>query len=159
MSSAVLDFQGFQLLPHTFVVKELAVFDIHQGYHAQWTFQPPHAWDQLSARRQKTYAWVIRNCHGLSWESGVLPYRALRPILLSLFTTYSTLYVKGVEKVKFLEKLSGRPILNLNDLPCPKIDCLPLSKMVCPDHSIHFKACALHKAEAYAKFCINREVC
>ena len=157
MSAVVLDFQGFQLQPHTFVVKELAFFDMNYGYHARWSFQPPHAWEKLSRKRQKTYAWVIRNCHSMPWESGDLPYTDLRPILISLFTAYSQIYVKGLEKVKFLEKLSGKIILDLNDMQCPKVDTLPIPNMACADHSPNFKFCALNKAAAFAHFCINRQ--
>lgn len=152
MSAVVIDFQGFQLQPHSFVVKELAFYDVDMCYHARWSFKPPHPWEHLSRRRQKTYDWVTRNCHGMSWESGELPYSDLRYILLSIFITYSTIYVKGIEKVKFLEKLSGLRIIDLNDVECPKVDALFMPKTICPVHTSDFKFCALNKAEAFAHF-------
>lgn len=155
MSAVVIDFQGFQLAPHSFVVKELAFYDIHHDYHGRWSFQPPYAWEKLSARKQKTYTWIIRNVHGMSWESGDLPYTALRRILMFLFEAYDTIYVKGLEKVKFLQKLSPSNITNLNDMKCPKIQNLRIPTVKCPFHKPQFHYCALNKVAAFSSFVLT----
>ena len=155
MSAVVIDFQGFQLSPHSYVVKELAFYDVYRGYHNIWSFQPPHSWDELSSRKQRTYAWVIRNIHGIPWESGRLPYNTFRCVLTSLLASYDTIYVQGLEKAKFLEKFSPAVIINLDDLDCPKIDKLPISAMKCPFHAPQFHYCALIRASAFANFLIQ----
>ena len=146
---SVIDLQGFQLTPHSFVVKELAFYDINNGYHGRWSFKPPHPWEDLSPSKQKSYAWVTRNLHGMSWKSGKLPYKTFRRILMSLFTSYDIIYVKGLEKANFLKKFSAD--LNIVNLDCPKIDDLHLPIVKCPFHLPESHYCALQRAAAFAK--------
>lgn len=152
MSAVVIDFQGFQLAPHSFVVKELAFYDIHHDYHGRWSFQPPHSWEKLSLRKQKSYAWVTRNIHGMSWQSGDLPYIALSRLLIFLFTSYETIYVKGLEKAKFLQKFCQLNIIDLNDMRCPKIQNLQIPAVKCTFHTPKSHYCALNKVAAFASF-------
>lgn len=156
MSAVVIEFEGFQLQPNSFVIKELAFYSVKYGYHGRWCFLPPFAWEQLSAKKRKTNAWLIRYCHGLRWESGELPYSALQTILLSICISYTDIYVKGLEKTIFLEHLLGRKVLDLNDFNCPKMKDLESKEVCCPVHSTPFKHCALAKATAYASF-INKK--
>lgn len=155
MSAVVIDFQGFQLAPHSFVVKEFAFYDVQYDFHGRWSFQPPHSWEKLSSRKQKTYEWVIRNVHGMSWESGDLPYGLFRRIMMFLFASYHTIYVKGLEKVKFLQKFSQSNIIDLNDMKCPKIQNLRIPAVKCPFHNPQSHYCALNKAAAFSSFISN----
>lgn len=152
MSSAIIEFEGFQLHPHSFIVKELSFYAIDDGRHNRWTFLPPSSWKKLSSKKRQSYAWVTRNCHLMKWKSGNLPYSQLRRILLSLFASFTTIYTKGPEKAKFLKKLSGREILDLNQLGCPKMKDLGCVAVRCPDHPPNFRYCALAKAAAYGSF-------
>lgn len=155
-SPIVLDFEGFQLKADCFIIKELAFYSINEGHHACWSFLPPMPWETLSRFHQKSFAWVIRNKHHLSWNSGVLPYCALRYILHYLSSAYSTIYVKGTEKLSFLERLMNG---NLRSLNCPKIKDLPLSviSIKCNLHSQQVHSCALLKANSYANY-INKQL-
>ena len=152
MSSVVVEFEGFQLSPYDFIIKELAFYVVDFGYHGRWNFLPPFPWNELSVKNKKTAAWLTRNCHGLRWESGDLPYSSLELILTSLLTSYNTIYTKGLEKTIFLERKSGRKILNLNDLNCPKVTFCESLQVKCPVHAPHFKHCALLKASFYAMY-------
>ena len=152
MFSVVVEFEGFQLNPYDFIIKELAFYVVDYGYHWLWNFLPPFPWNELSAKNKKTAAWLTRNCHGLRWESGDLPYSSLEFILTSLLTSYNTIYTKGLEKTVFLERKTGRKILNLNDLNCPKVTSLESLPVKCPIHMPHFKHCALVKASFYAMY-------
>lgn len=153
MSSVIIEFEGFQLQPDSFIVKELAFFDVKYGYHGRWSFLAPHPWEQLSAKHRKTFSWLTHHCHGIQWDYGDLPYSALQLILTSLFVSYTDIYSKGLEKCKFLEKLCGRKILDLNDFKCPKIYDLKVKSILnCPSHESHFQHCALAKAAAYGSF-------
>lgn len=105
MSEAVVvEFEGFQLLPHAFIVKELAVVN-RAGLRFRRTFLPPYPWAELCSKRKKTYDWLIQNFHGLTWESGDLPYTSLRPILEVVFSLYSDIYVKEGKKLSFYRNL------------------------------------------------------
>lgn len=152
MSSVVIEFEGFQFKPHVFIVKELAFYDVNRGFHGRWSFLPPFPWEQLSKKNRKTFSWLTRYCHELDWESGDLPYTSLPLILTFLFVSYKDIYIKGLEKSKFFENLSGRKILDLNDFMCPKMDTLKCATLDCPDHASHFNHCALAKAAAYGSF-------
>lgn len=157
MSSVVIEFEGFQVNTNDFVVKELAFYSVDFGYHGLWSFLPPHSWEQLSPKERKTFAWLTRNLHGLRWDSGDLPFSYLEPILSSLFISYETIYSKGLEKVKFLEYLSGQKIFNLDDFNCPKISFFHTSTVKCPNHKTHFKHCALTKAFTYGEYIKERK--
>lgn len=156
MSAVVLDFEGFHLQPHGFIVKEIAFCNVTNGDHGCWTFKPPHSWDLLPANEERSFSWAIRNLHGLSWDSGKLPYCALRPILMSISVCYTHVYIKGLQKAKFLETLLGRPICNLEDLECPKIQHLPVPTVSCDVHASGFYHCALVKACAFAVYIKER---
>lgn len=165
MSSVVVEFEGFQVNKHEFIIKELAFYAVEHEYHSRWTFLPPYSCEKLSDKHRKTFAWLTRYCHGLQWEGGgELPFSALQLILSSLFISYKTIYTKGLEKTKFLEKMSGRKIFNLNDFNCPKLGDLESLIVKCPDHASYFNQCALRKAHAYGMFirenlCPTRVIC
>lgn len=147
---AVVDFEGFHLAPRRFIVKELAYCDIRDpAVYECWSFQPPHAFERLHRKKQLTYSWISRNLHGYRWEDGELPYAKLREIFLSIFNKYSKIYVKGLEKTKFVEYLSGKTCFNLDDANCPKISDLSFS---CGFHHASQYRCAQTKAVAYANF-------
>ena len=156
MSSAVVEFEGFQINANDYVIKELAFYAVDHGYHARWSFLPPYPWEQLSLKKRKTFSWLTRHLHGLRWNNGELAYSALEPILLSLFISFKTVFTKGLEKTKYLERLSGREILNLNDFGCPKIVSLNVSNVICPSHTFSFKHCALTKAVSYGMYIKDR---
>lgn len=155
MSPIVVEFEGFQLSPHNFVIKELAFYDADFRYHGHWSFLPPFSWEQLPDKKRKTFSWLTRNFHNLRWDSGELPYSVLHVILSSLFASYKIIFTKGLEKTKFLENISGKKFLNLNDFNCPKIHFLKYTEVKCPNHKPHFKHCALVKASSYAMY-INK---
>lgn len=157
MSSVVIEFEGFQLQPHVFIVKELAFFDVKYDFHSRWSFLPPYPWEQLSKKHKKTFSWLTRYCHRMQWDSGDLPYSALQYILTSLFVSYTSIYSKGLEKCRFIEKLCGRKIIDLNDFKCPKVNEINAEVSVnCPTHLPHFHHCALAKSALYGSFIKER---
>ena len=158
MSSDVVEFEGFQLSVRNFIIKELAFYVIGYDYHGCWSFLPPFPRKKLSVKNKKTTAWLTRHCHGLHWESGELPYSSLDLILTSLFASYNTIYTKGLEKTNFLEKKTGRKVLHLNDIHCPKVNFLESSQVNCPVHMPNFRHCALVKTSSYAMY-IKETVC
>lgn len=150
-SPIVLDFEGFQVKPQSYIIKELAFYSLNDGYHNCWAFGPPHPWKYLTPSQKKSFHWVIRNRHGMEWNSGILPYSKLRLILEYLSTIYPTIYVKGVEKIKFLQALLNREILSVN---CPEIKKLNVDNFSvnCCFHPTKSDCCALLKAATYATY-------
>lgn len=150
-STIVIDFEGFQLKSQCFVIKELAFYSVNEGYHNCWFFLPPHSWENLLPSEKKCFKWVIKNRHHMEWNSGVLPYSTLHIILQYLSSVYTNIYVKGLEKIKFLENILGRSILSVN---CPKIQMLNKNRFstACSYHPHAFNCCALTKAAFYADY-------
>ncbi|GBN68644.1 hypothetical protein AVEN_251374-1 [Araneus ventricosus] len=153
MTSAVLDFEGFQLSPGRFIVKELAVCAVNEDtFCGRWLFKPPHSFKTLDRKRQNTYTWITKFLHHIAWDDGELPYDTFRCVLTVIFETFSYIYVKGLEKKIFLEFLTGRDLLNLDDFECPKLKDLPSFDVLCPFmHGKSFHHCSVYKAKAFAK--------
>lgn len=149
---AVLDFEGFQLKPGCFVIKELAIRGVGNNFQGHWLFSPPSSWESLSDKQRLIFSWVTRNMHNLSWNSGEIPYSHLQTILLSIAKNYTEIFVKGLEKKKFLQKLISNTIHNLEDWQCPKFDNLAQPNVICFIHPFHFNHCALVKAAAFEKY-------
>lgn len=154
MTSAVLDFEEFQLSSGRFIVKELAVHAVNdETFRGRWLFKPPYAFDCLDRQKQQTYSWITRHLHNMDWNSGELPYESLRCVLSVIFQMFPYIYVKGMEKKKFLEFLSHRDIINLDDFECPKVNELPSLDTLCPfTHGKNFHHCAVYKVGVYALF-------
>ena len=70
--SVVIDFEGFRISNQPFVIKELSVraFDFHDTI----LLKPPYTSSVLPCKTQKVYAWLTKNLHGLTWESGIHEY-------------------------------------------------------------------------------------
>ncbi|GBO01480.1 hypothetical protein AVEN_218218-1 [Araneus ventricosus] len=153
MASAVLDFEGFQLSPGRFIVKELAVCAVNDDtFRGRWLFKSPHSYESLDRKKQNTYSWITKFLHHIEWNDGELPYDTFHCVLTVIFETFPYIYVKGLEKKKFLEFLTGRDILNLDDFECPKVRDLPFFGVLCPFmHGKSFQHCAVYKAKAFAK--------
>ncbi|GBM85732.1 hypothetical protein AVEN_163058-1 [Araneus ventricosus] len=71
MTSAVLDFEGFQISPGRFIVKELAVCAVNEDtFCGRWLFKPPHSFKTLDRKRQNTYTWITKFLHHIAWDDG-----------------------------------------------------------------------------------------
>lgn len=153
MSVLVIDFEGFQLPSGNYIVKELAFHAVKGNpLTGVCTFQSPFPFEDLTIREKIQYSWIARNIHRIDWNQGELPYFKFRTILMFLCDMFSNIYVKGLEKKKFLEFLTGRVCHNLEDLGCPKVNELLPTLSSCTVHSTDFKHCALVKAKAFGRF-------
>lgn len=156
MTSAIIDFEGFQCGHNRFIVKELAVYVLNSpNIHNVWTFKSPFLFENLNKKKRLCHSWVTRNLHGIEWNYGDEDYKNLRYILTKLFQLFTRIYIKGLEKKRFLEYLSGRDILNLEDVNCPKIEHLPHANVQCPHHTLNHIHCALYKAIGFGNFLLE----
>ena len=57
--------------------------------------------------------------NGLNWDDGQIDYDQLETAMKEAVAGYAHLYSYGASKCRFLSKLLGRPILNLEDVGCP----------------------------------------
>lgn len=146
----VVDVQGFKQPNNNFVVKELALAPLNTDEGpTSYLFKPPFDWTQLPAKYKSENLWVERNYHGLSWNSGDVPYEKLEEIFLSLTT--SGVYVKGLEKTKWVTEIleqSKNPttrVINMEDLGCPSLKSLQMN--CCHHQSRKVLSCAIENVK------------
>ena len=71
---------------------------------AVYTFKPPFDWDKLHFDYRVKNVWIEQNHLRLKWTDGELPYSEIENILRLHLIRSKAIYVKGVEKVKWLQK-------------------------------------------------------
>lgn len=121
----VVDLQGFKKPINEFILKEFAIVPVHEKtmQPLAFIFKPPCTWGSLPAKYRCSNAWLTRNFHGLSWDSGDIPYEAMTEIISNMLMHARIIYVKGTEKKEWLANFFGEStrIVNLEDLDCPSL--------------------------------------
>lgn len=148
----VVDFQGFKRPFNEFVFKEVAVVALEDdALPSVYLFEPPHRWSYLPAKYQSENLWLEKNYHGLTWNSGNVPYEEVHEVLINILRDASKVHVKGYEKKRWLEKILP-DVYNLDDLTCPSlrqltanttISCTNHQRARNPSHCAVYNACAL----------------
>lgn len=146
----LVDAQFFKKSSGELIFKEVAVLAVEEdAVPSVYLFKPPHKWKNLLEREKSEISWLENNYHRLTWSSGTIPYRELIPTLKSLLKNARTIYVKGLEKEKFLKKIF-KNIKNLDNIGCPSLTKLQLkgSSILCNHHHTFFEysACAVRNA-------------
>lgn len=103
-----MDYQTLTGSRSEIVVKELAVVgkNVLQTYH----FKKPY---------NSTHKTLQNNTTGMHWEDGYIDYSALHTILNEIVAGYTHLYAYGEEKCSFLNDLTHRTFINLEQFKCP----------------------------------------
>ena len=96
----VVDLQGFKKPENDFVLKELAILSINASSEEPVTllFQLPCPWSNLFMKYIRMNFWLRRNCHGISWKSGNIPYEKASEILRNNLQHAGIIYVKGSQR-------------------------------------------------------------
>ena len=117
----MLDLEGFHYKKSPFFIKEVAVCS--EEYNDCVLFQPPRQFEVLSTDEKRAFTWLTRNLHGIDWSAGTYSYIYITQICQSICmrNPKAKFYAKGSEKTKLLTELLERPVMDLNDLGCPKI--------------------------------------
>ena len=149
--SVVIDFEGFHISNHPFVVKELSVRGLH--FHDTILLKPPYAANFIPSNTQKVYSWLTKNIHGLSWESGIYDYSFLFSFFLSLKIRFPNIivYAKGFEKCAYLRCFFVQ-VIDLESFNCPSANRLNyIPSFICPNHhpNYHRAHCAREKANLF----------
>ena len=159
----VPDFEGFRSKKSGFRIKELAVST--ENYNDIISFLPPNSFNIFSSSEQRSFLWVSKFLHGLSWETGEYPYQYLQQIFqrIILRFPFSDFYAKGLEKTETLRQLLQRNVNNLETLFCPKIEHVKLYRetSVCKLHALsctkrqRSKHCAAKQAKLFYQWPTN----
>jgi len=107
-----IDFEAFQHgKDEDFIIKELAIIDSNNPLRsACYVFLPHCSWESLSAEHRRTYNYLERRLHRLTWNEGTLRYctRCLQNDIAYFFTGSSVdkaiFYTMGEQKAEFLRR-------------------------------------------------------
>ena len=136
----IVDIQGFENSYNELIVKELSLIALgFDSIPTNYMFKPPFEWNYLSPKRQNKNSWLVKNYHGLSWDLGDFPYCDLTKILRRHLEKASKVYVKGLQKRRFLERFISN-IINTDDLGCPYLQKITQNSILCDNHR-NWKSC------------------
>src|SRR5579859_3331801 len=117
-SMCVIEFSYFRGIDSDFIVKELAVCSPHDRRQQIYVFTQPYPESNLSLDMRNSN--MLRRNHGVhyAWDEGDIPYFRLSTILLNVSSEFSKIAAYGIEKCNFLQRITGRVVINLY----PKFD-------------------------------------
>nr|AGQ20144.1 AsIV-cont00031-ORF1 [Apophua simplicipes ichnovirus] len=119
----VVDVLGFKQSSEEFVLKEFAMvtIDVKTMKHLEFVVKPPYPFDSLLKEYQDINSSLTRNLHGISWDSGTIPYEEARPYIRKLLKTARIIYVRGSEKKVWLRSLLdfSVQVVDLKKFECP----------------------------------------
>lgn len=102
----IVDLQGFKRSLNEFVFKEVAILAAQDdAVPTVYYYQPPCSWGSLSAESKSSNIWLKYNLHGLSWDNGKVPYDKLHDTLEVALKDATKIYVKGFEKMRWLQEV------------------------------------------------------
>lgn len=158
----IIDVQGFRRPFAEFVFKEIAIIPLagQDVLPKVYLFGPPCHWNSLPVKFKSENSWLERNYHGLKWNDGEIPYEELEEILKSDLRDAVKIYVKGLEKKKWIENIMPDVVVvfNMEDYECPSLVKLLESSydVPCKHHNLYYKAnCAVQNALALKKWLIK----
>jgi len=153
MNRLVVDFQAFKDDNNKYIIKEIAVKDLNSEMVVHCFVNSPFSFDKLSYKAKSTANYVRDYQHGLSWEDGFVSFKQAVQMLNCIAEYADELYIKGAERRRFIEKLTRKPTIDLDELHCPRAKTLPNPVFV-PEcyHKNHwsqsgryFEACSLNR--------------
>lgn len=128
-SKFVIDFDGF---PHenSFMIREFAIVEVDRYETWHYLILPPYNLSLLGGEELKQVYCSQKDYHKIDWNNGFLEYHELFPILHHIFKNAEVLYVKGGEKAAFLQQVTGKYVVDLDEIGCPPASCIPTSKIL-----------------------------
>ena len=150
----VIDFQAFKSLDNKFIVKELAIVRVDGDSEFHTLFKPPQPYNTLSDAMKQRVDYLTTNIHGLNWNDGFVDFTSsIDSIIEFLLTNANLIFVKGLERIKFINKILNysKPILNLDDY---MVRYIGYNKHLCSYHSIDTGRCSLNKAKEFKQWLI-----
>ena len=146
----VIDVEGFQL-KKDFYVKELAFYNPHTMQCWTGLFKPPFDRSSMKKKFVADMDWASRNMHHLKWEDGEYPY-SMAGTMIAHFGNSHQLYAKGHEKCLWIQQYSLTPVIDLEQLGCPRAMDLPFGAN-CTFHNNC--SCAIDKAVRLGRYLVN----
>lgn len=133
-------------------VKEFALVT-QDGRVAHYVFESPPMID-WTRENLKNIDWVYRNHHGLNWFSGFVSHRESKEKIANSLRQGNVIFVKGYEKMKFLEKNFNANVRNIENFGLAYKIKNVRNGISCIHHRRNNDVCALRNV-FYMKNCMN----
>lgn len=161
MQRYILDAQGFWQPGNHMVIKELSIVPIDRDLDADprlynWLIKPPYPWKRLTQKYREKNFWLMRNYHGLSWESGNFAYSDVRSIIQEQISDASMIYVDGPERKQWLDEIleNKKIVMDIRDIGY--VEPARAVVTVCANHNALRKVvCALHHAKLMRNYALH----
>lgn len=153
-----VDLQGFKSDENEFIVKEFAYSMLE--YTQVFLIKPPFPFSKLSTSEKRQTRWIQKHL-GILWHEGFVDYREFKRLIVNHIRE-KTIFVKGVEKVKWVENLcSDCTVINLEEKGAPNLS--ELYKRYCVRECnyncvYHNKNCALKNVICLKKWYFENHV-
>ena len=156
----VIDIQGFRDSEKKFLPKEVAITCLQKKISDHWIVQAPHSFDELPREIKETNTYLAVDVHGIHWFDGEVSIRQLHRHLYNIARVSRTIYVRGVEKARYIEALFGRRVINLEKFKSPtfkQLNTMFPDNTRCSTHSTQIftakkEFCALYKVNQLKKW-------
>lgn len=148
-----IDLQGFKTESNDFIVKEAAILrDGNKLLH--WIFEPPFEFRRLTATEARQVRWLTNKHHGIGWTDGYVPYKTVGSCLKLALENTQQIIVRGLEKKKWLWKLTGIEALDLDQEDVPRLSLMPNGLHRC---AFHTGVCAMENVFKLCKLYTDRQ--
>ena len=148
MSRFVIDFQAYNY-DRSYIIKELCIINLDTNHVLHFLARPPFDRSVLSSDEEKRVSWLENYFHKIKWEDGADEYSDVFASLRQCVRNAKILYVKGRERALFIQHVTGKFTMDLDQLDCPPASSLPALNSCCHyythSNSPHSK-CALYQA-------------
>lgn len=141
--TVIIDLQGFQLMTHQFIPKEMFAIDLDTGRGmSHHVFKEPYALEELCDKDRQTVFWLTNKYHGLSWSGiGNTHLGDLQDVIDQVTYGASKVLCKGVMKRDFLRKYVRCEVEDLGG-EIPSLRRLSI-KTMCTSHNFESCHCAM----------------
>lgn len=149
MGSYVVDIQGFRAMSNEFLIKEFCIAELGTNYVYHGVVKPAIRYARLGGEFKKRVNFVTNHIHGLQWDSGSMSRLQATTLIKNVLKNASRVYIKGSERVAFLEKLLDYmvPVIDLDIFDYYDNRALKERNIYC--HYGHRLRCAVQKACTY----------
>jgi len=153
MAQFIVDFQAFKDEYNRYILKEMAIISVHTNEVAHCLIKPPHVLSKLSSNSRASVKYLQRNHHGIFWEDGYTSYTEAIRLLKDITENAEKILIKGLERARYIETITGKPTVDFDSLHCPRAKQLPCISSA-PDcfyyrhtstYQAYFEACSLKR--------------
>ena len=142
------------------VPKEVAILALNKDFSSHYMILPPYSIKKLPSKVRCQNNWLMQNHHALTWLDGDVSQRTLQKNLETISRYSNKVYVRGREKLVFLQGVIHNEIINLEDDDnCPSFENLDSTGKYCLQHGIKSPDLSFHCAMNNAgklKFWLNQ---